>query len=941
MPPPRVLADSPADFSQFQLQGAGSCAAAACHNGNRAPGTAGSEYSTWILHDKHSRAYEVLFAKRSKQIQQNLENLPSLEMAYPEKNRLCLDCHVHPGLESARQRSGGFPKQDGVSCETCHGPAEKWLTRHARPEWKTLKTADKERLGMRDTQSILGRARLCVDCHVGKPGSDVNHDLIAAGHPRLNFEFGAYHANMPHHWSDARDKDAKYGGDAGPDFEARAWAIGQAVTAQAALKLLAHRAEKESLPWPEFAEYDCFACHHNLQGKSWRQERDPKRAAGSLPWGTWYFSMPRLLAKMHKEPLSRLDELEREMSKAIPRQDVVTGKAQASVKEMHALLNRIQRSDRSGTIEIAELFSRLANKDSADAGWDSASQQYLALAALHNAWKDSGKPPPSLAPTLKELAEVLRFPKGFDSPGSAFSPNVFREKLPVLQKSMSEASRLPLADPRSPLTTHHSPLTQADKKRQPKAESVYVGGANCAGCHSKKSPSKFPNEFVLMTEYDTWLGKDKHSQAFEVLTKPLAKKMGSILGLEPAKADACLNCHAVDVPPQRQGSHFRLEDGVSCEACHGPAKKWLGEHQEYSWRLKSGKDKETLGMIDLHNPVTQAKVCLSCHLGDAGEGKILTHEMLAAGHPPLPSFEITAFRQFMPRHWRPAKDVPFLKNPVLDKRPPEFKDPQVLKKHVQNLYHLEAAEFEETRLLVLSQAAVFQGAMDLLASQAKSMGGKQGILDLALFSCSSCHHELKKPNQPGAPATGNSSGRPRPAVWPGILIPLTIRLAAGSDERAFADLSRQYADHLQVLHEAFAARPFGEPGKAASAAGKLAAWSSRIQNQITKRTWDRQAARHLLDELASLSQKKTLDYDSARQIAWAFKTIQEEVFPEEAKRNFANWKTLDRDLRLTLPHRSYLVENHLTEALDRMNQFDPDAFAKSFRALAKENAKKE
>src|SRR5262249_45161428 len=153
--------------------------------------------------------------------------------------------------------------------------------------------------------------------------------LIAAGHPRLNFEFGAYHANMPHHWSDARDKDAKYG-DAGPDFEARAWAVGQAVTADAALKLLAHRADKESAPWPEFAEYDCFACHHNLQGKSWRQERDLKRAAGSLTWGTWYFPMPRLLAKMDKEPLSGLEELEREMSKAVPSKDVVSRKAQAS-----------------------------------------------------------------------------------------------------------------------------------------------------------------------------------------------------------------------------------------------------------------------------------------------------------------------------------------------------------------------------------------------------------------------------------------------------------------------------------------------------------------------------------------------------------------------------------------------------------------------------------
>ena len=32
-------------------------------------------------------------------------------------------------------------------------------------------------------------------------------------------------------------------------------------------------------------------------------------------------------------------------------------------------------------------------------------------------------------------------------------------------------------------------------------------------------------------------------------------------------------------------------------------------------------------------------MCLSCHLGNAREGRVVTHEMYAAGHPPLPGFE--------------------------------------------------------------------------------------------------------------------------------------------------------------------------------------------------------------------------------------------------------------------------------------------------------------
>src|SRR6266849_8947333 len=108
------------------------------------------------------------------------------------------------------------------------------------------------------------------------------------------------------------------------------------------------------------------------------------------------------------------------------------------------------------------------------------------------------------------------------------------------------------------LTTHDSPLTTHQLKR--KSDAVYVGVANCAGCHSQKSPGKFDKRFVLLSEYDTWQEKDKHSQAFEVLSQALAKKMGTILGYEPVKHAACLNCHTVHVPRARQGSHFRLQD---------------------------------------------------------------------------------------------------------------------------------------------------------------------------------------------------------------------------------------------------------------------------------------------------------------------------------------------------------------------------------------------
>ena len=72
---------------------------------------------------------------------------------------------------------------------------------------ESISAADKyDRFGFMDTKNLVSRIEQCAGCHIGQdargglPLRDVNHDLIAAGHPRLNFEFAAYHENQPKHW---------------------------------------------------------------------------------------------------------------------------------------------------------------------------------------------------------------------------------------------------------------------------------------------------------------------------------------------------------------------------------------------------------------------------------------------------------------------------------------------------------------------------------------------------------------------------------------------------------------------------------------------------------------------------------------------------------------------------------------------------------------------
>src|SRR2546422_9784846 len=111
--------------------GPGSCAATSCH-GSVKP-IAGSrilqnEYSTWIIKDKHSRAYQALTGDVGERMAHILKLAAKAEEA-PK----CLACHA---LNPAAERRGrAFEISEGVSCENCHGPASGWLGPHTTRTW--------------------------------------------------------------------------------------------------------------------------------------------------------------------------------------------------------------------------------------------------------------------------------------------------------------------------------------------------------------------------------------------------------------------------------------------------------------------------------------------------------------------------------------------------------------------------------------------------------------------------------------------------------------------------------------------------------------------------------------------------------------------------------------------------------------------------------------
>jgi hypothetical protein len=266
------------------------------------------------------------------------------------------------------------------------------------------------------------QARTCAGCHIGAapdkeaPLRDVNHDLIAAGHPRLNFEFGAFQANMPPHWRPRKMAEGHF------------WAVGQIVSAQAALELLSYRAISE--PWPEFAEYDCFACHHSLASPNWRQSWKPVgRKPGDLAWGSWYFALTDALAGESVE----LKSLRTILQKPNPDRQHAAAAAHAALlklKNFHTQLAGAKKDLDDLPLDRKRLLA-LVKESRAEAGWDGAEQMYLALHALNQSQAD-----PGVAAVLQELSPMRAFPPGFDSPISwpqngmgRFEPQDFFERL--------------------------------------------------------------------------------------------------------------------------------------------------------------------------------------------------------------------------------------------------------------------------------------------------------------------------------------------------------------------------------------------------------------------------------------------------------------------------------------------------------------------------------
>ncbi|MFN7181294.1 MAG: cytochrome c family protein [Planctomycetota bacterium] len=141
-------------------------------------------------------------------------------------------------------------------------------------------------------------------------------------------------------------------------------------------------------------------------------------------------------------------------------------------------------------------------------------------------------------------------------------------------------------------------------------EHQYVGVKKCKICHRMK---KLAGE-----EFQIW-EQSKHAKAYETLGTDEAKKIAKEKGIENPQEDGkCLKCHiiAYGVDEKWRGDEVTKEEGVSCEACHGPG----GDY----------KDKETMKnrekAIEKGLVIPNEKTCLACHNSESPSYKEFKYE---------------------------------------------------------------------------------------------------------------------------------------------------------------------------------------------------------------------------------------------------------------------------------------------------------------------------
>jgi hypothetical protein len=419
--------------------GPGSCAATSCHGSVKPVADSRilqTEYTTWILKDKHSRAYQALAGD----VGERMARILKLG-AKAEESPKCLACHAL--YTTPEQRGRAFEISEGVSCENCHGPAQGWLGQHTERD-SPEKHAKSVALGMHDTRDVIHRTEKCLQCHLGTKDKFVDHEMIAAGHPDLYFELDSFSAVMPRHWKEPRESAPGKPAEDPNWVGLRDWSAGQAVQLRAAMERLTWRAKGERYDkkdiWPEYSELSCMACHHSLgpAKDSWRQEHGYSgRRPGDPAWNSSRYLVFRIIAKQvdasaAQELDKRLGAVSDEMSKLNPDRNAVSAAATSAAPVAQQFAQRFANMSYDPAIALRAMQGITQDAENISLGDERAAEQAaMALDSLYIAYSKQTNPPNAaeVRAAINGLFQQLENPSSYNADQFAASLKRIRDLL--------------------------------------------------------------------------------------------------------------------------------------------------------------------------------------------------------------------------------------------------------------------------------------------------------------------------------------------------------------------------------------------------------------------------------------------------------------------------------------------------------------------------------
>jgi len=416
--------------SPHRTEGTVNCASSTCH-GSITPlegsNVLQNEYTTWLRIDRHTQAYAVLLNERSRSIARKL-GLKTPAHA----TQLCLDCHSHAPAPARRGKRHVI--SEGVGCEGCHGPAEKWLAGHVEDGASHARNLAQ---GLYPTERPAAQARLCLSCHFGDDSRFVSHRLMGAGHPRLSFEVKTFTSLEPAHFR----VDADYRKRKSPSEGLKVWSVGQAVAVIHLLETLTDPTRGRQGPFPELVLFDCHSCHHPMSEKRW----SPRLGVGpgAIRLNDSNLLMLRAIVRaLMPQDSAGFDAEVHALHLAVATGEAPPGKdyldlARALTRRVESLIPALERHGYDAEVMRRILVALVEeSRQSSFADYAGAEQAYMAITSLVNDLVPRGMKvdKTALRSAMNRLLDAL-------ANDERYQPAVFQTALEELRARLQAAAR--------------------------------------------------------------------------------------------------------------------------------------------------------------------------------------------------------------------------------------------------------------------------------------------------------------------------------------------------------------------------------------------------------------------------------------------------------------------------------------------------------------------